>query len=617
MQRQSPRSQPPRLQLQELTGPHPLCPGPAWILRWPAALPASGVAQVIQELIIEFPVLMPGHTTTAWGEGLGASQTASQLVMNLARLLLPDMIEQRPLQHALGSTSQPALVAASLQHELCGESLQLAGLILGCLPCFGATSGEGRKLTPRLLSLRGAIQVCCSHHYTTALLETARAQRIHYQLVSAEDRLYQVGSGRHSLLINSSQCNRDSFIGSAIAQHKGKTNRFLRQLGLPVPLQVELRDSQQWPLARDAVGYPCVAKPVNLDKGQGVSANISSDRELQAAVQQAFKTCPAGAVVEQQIPGDDYRIVMVGCRLMYAVKREAPVVIGDGVSRISELIEAANAMRRQLRDNDGVTAMIRIDAEVRQHLHQAKVELEDVLAEGQTVRLRANANVSTGGLFREFTEGIHPEIRDLCQSIAASLDIDTLGIDYITTDISKSPAECPGAVIEVNPMPQITPHWAQRWLEEHLPASSTHRPPTTAVISSALDSLDARTSEVLEHIADLLGRNPATTSSSTVLAIPSRIGDKLIAALPRALRQRCNELPRIRIYSHPNEIHLDRSHEESIFLMGSIDILRSGLPCQQANILLALDSKIRTKPEWRQFIADLSTQNNLEEVTAP
>ena len=50
-----------------------------------------------------------------------------------------------------------------------------------------------------------------------------------------------------------------------------------------------------------------------------------------------------GAVlVEKFLPGDDYRLLVVGDRLVAAARREPPLVIGDGLQTVRELVDAVN-----------------------------------------------------------------------------------------------------------------------------------------------------------------------------------------------------------------------------------------------------------------------------------
>ncbi len=53
---------------------------------------------------------------------------------------------------------------------------------------------------------------------------------------------------------------------------------------------------------------------------------------------------------------------------------------------------------------------------------------------------------------------VHPQVRAMACAIAQALDLRCVGVDYMTSDISRAPADVGGAVIEVNALPGLDPH---------------------------------------------------------------------------------------------------------------------------------------------------------------
>jgi len=48
-------------------------------------------------------------------------------------------------------------------------------------------------------------------------------------------------------------------------------------------------------------------------------------------------------LVERFLPGSDYRLLVVGERLVAAARREPPLVIGDGKHTVRQLVDKVNA----------------------------------------------------------------------------------------------------------------------------------------------------------------------------------------------------------------------------------------------------------------------------------
>jgi cyanophycin synthetase len=95
------------------------------------------------------------------------------------------------------------------------------------------------------------------------------------------------------------------------------------------------------------------------------------------------------------------------------------------------------------------------DAALDATLAKAELSMESVLPKGERLTLRSIANFSTGGSATEMTAEVHPQIRGLAELLAAAVGLRTAGIDYVTTDITRSHGEVGGGFIEVNAMPRL------------------------------------------------------------------------------------------------------------------------------------------------------------------
>lgn len=260
-----------------------------------------------------------------------------------------------------------------------------------------------------------------------------------------------LGHGRKRHLYWRNFTSATCHIGTVLTTNKNLAAVLLRDAGLPAPRNLLVRDVAEAVRAADRLGYPVVIKPAATDYGRGVSTGISAPSEVAPAFTraQAFGT----VIVEQQIAGDQHRLLVINGRCV-TVSRLLPArVIGDGVSSVARLVEIVNESRAEHLSAAGVK--IKLDEMAAALLHRQDMTTSSVPALGQVVLLRSNANLSTGGTGETMTDVAHPEVLRLAERAALLFGLDFAGIDYLTSDVTRSPQETGGAICEVN----VTPGW--------------------------------------------------------------------------------------------------------------------------------------------------------------
>ena len=320
-------------------------------------------------------------------------------------------------------------------------------------------------------------------------IRLARQRGIPVRVLEAVPRGLLLGQGRRGRLVQAAANDRDSAIGTMIAADKSVTNRMLSLLGFPGVVHRVVRDEEEALRAARRIGFPLVVKPVASGKGTGVVADVRSLDEVRAAFRIARRHAPRGVLVERHVPGDDHRLAVHGGRFAWSVARRPARVVGDGRRSIAELIDAENARRASLpaRDRPLIEAIV-VDDELRGHLAKSGLGLASVPPEDSVVTLRSIANVSKGGTYEDVTDRVHPDNRAMAEAIAAALRMDALGIDYLTTDVSRSWREVSGAVIEINETPGAgTEHYVGIILDRLFPEGATSRVPYVVVAGDVPD----------------------------------------------------------------------------------------------------------------------------------
>lgn len=290
------------------------------------------------------------------------------------------------------------------------------------------------------------------------------------------NNVYQLGWGRRARWLDSSFTDETPVIGAKLARDKLACSRVLRAAGLPVPRHWMVSSAEQAVKVSQALGYPVVLKPANLDGGRGIFVGLHSPQSVQRAYEEVSKISRR-ILIEQFIPGDDYRLQIFKGEVFWAIRRRPASVRGDGTSTVAQLVQRTNLNRKQsvLRDTENPMqeqgrSEIALNSEAVEWLKKQELEIDSVPKRGQYVRLCGAANVARGGT-REGVplDEIHPDNLILAARAATTLRLDLAGIDFLTPDISKSWRETDGKICEVNAQPQLAGHLQLQLLPRLVP----------------------------------------------------------------------------------------------------------------------------------------------------
>ncbi|MEQ1773838.1 MAG: acetate--CoA ligase family protein, partial [Burkholderiales bacterium] len=210
------------------------------------------------------------------------------------------------------------------------------------------------------------------------LMRAARQRGIPVYSVADGSAIWQFGQGCKGWHGYSSSTQFDSTTGVMLQQNKVQSNELVRRLGLP-GVEHGFADRPQRAVAlAENLGYPVVVKPLDSGMGLGVTVNVHSPAEVMTAFRSALKWSPKKQVIiERFLPGDDHRIMVMGGKFQWAIKRTPPEVTGDGLSSIETLIAQKNA---RIADDDidkGFAKPVTADDELRRLLASQQMHLED------------------------------------------------------------------------------------------------------------------------------------------------------------------------------------------------------------------------------------------------
>jgi cyanophycin synthetase len=287
--------------------------------------------------------------------------------------------------------------------------------------------------------------------YTRAWCEAAEA--LDAVVTPVADGILEIRRGGAVLRVRENTTDLDGPITLDMAGSKPLVYRLLGARGLSIPPYAEFTLDRLDIARRFLAGASgaCVVKPADGYGGRGVTTEIRSG----AALVRASALAAAHGrrlLIEQQIPGDVYRLLYLDGQLLDAVRRDPPRVTADGRSTIRELVERENRARLA----GGAAAaqvLIGVDLDMRRTLAAQGLTLRSRPPRGTVVRVKTAINENG-------TRDNVPAAGLLCESIladgaraAAAVGVRLAGIDVLTTDPSRPLDETGGVVLEVNTTP--------------------------------------------------------------------------------------------------------------------------------------------------------------------
>lgn len=321
--------------------------------------------------------------------------------------------------------------------------------------CAAALAGTGYDVPGTLAALRELDEDERLGPSTGAIVEAALKRGIPVRRLTSGS-LVQLGWGSQQRRIQAAEVDGTSAIAESIAQDKDLTKKLLHSAGVPVPLGRPVTDREDgWAVAQE-IGLPVVVKPQDGNQGKGVTVCIVDRAHFDIAYDAA---APYGVVmVERFLPGHDFRLLVVGNRLVAAARRDPPLVIGDGIHTVRELVAEVNKDPRRGEGHGTSLTKIRIDAIAEARLAAQGLTPDAVPGKGQRVILRNNANLSTGGTATDVTNSVHPEVAARAVEAAQTVGLDICGVDVVCETVMKPLEEQNGGIVEVNAAPGLRMH---------------------------------------------------------------------------------------------------------------------------------------------------------------
>ncbi|TXI16986.1 MAG: cyanophycin synthetase [Nitrosomonas sp.] len=337
---------------------------------------------------------------------------------------------------------------------------------------------------------------------TNAIVQAAVARGIPFRRLT-EGSLVQFGWGSKQRRIQASESDITSAVAESIVQDKELTKTLLHVAGIPVPQGRNVKNAEDAWAAASEIGAPVVVKPLDSNQGKGVTVNLIDAEQVKAAYLIAAEFSN-NVLVERYVSGYDFRMLVVGNKLVAAARRDPPHVIGDGVHNIRQLVEQIN--RDPMRGEGHVTSLTKISLDEIScaHLALQGLTVESIPENNARIVLRSNANLSTGGTATDVTDDVHPELAARVIEAAKVVGLDICGVDVVCNDVRLPLEEQSGGIIEVNAAPGLRMHLQ--------PSFGKGR----AVGDAIIDNIFCKGDDARIPVIAITGTNGKTTSARLI-----------------------------------------------------------------------------------------------------
>jgi cyanophycin synthetase len=291
---------------------------------------------------------------------------------------------------------------------------------------------------------------------TQAIIDEARKRDIPVLRLDPYN-LIQLGTGRFLKKIRATMGPGTSYVAAENMRNSFMATRMLRDAGIPVPISFLTDNINDLLEFKKHLAKPIVIKSPENDKSRCIYTGLNDI----ASINLAFAICQAynkQVIVQEQIPGETYRLLVIGKKFVAATWIEKCSVIGTGKHNIVQLIEILNTKQQRTDGDKGCLTKVIPDEVLTETIGFYGYHLGSIPEKGVKVVLNPYGNPSDGALTKDVTGIVHPLNRFLAERAAEVSGLDVAGVNVICPDISKPIADGPGVIVNVLAAPDFRMH---------------------------------------------------------------------------------------------------------------------------------------------------------------
>lgn len=193
-----------------------------------------------------------------------------------------------------------------------------------------------------------------------------------------------------------------------------------------------------------------VAKPLDSALSNGVTVDIQTKQQLDAAIVRAEKFSKT-VILQEQFIGEEFRFVVVSNKVAAVMMRQKAHVVGDGKSTIAKLIKDENINRSKIK-NTAISYPILTEKLVSKKL----LNSTDVLPRGAVKELNKNTMIRGGASVYNVAELIHKSYVNIAEKATQEFGKGFMVVDLMIKDYTRPSSDDNYVFLEFNICPALT-----------------------------------------------------------------------------------------------------------------------------------------------------------------
>ncbi len=270
----------------------------------------------------------------------------------------------------------------------------------------------------------------------------------------------RISKGGWSTFVKHGSVMLDDHLSLDIAGNKLMVYHLMAELGYRVPKHrhFQMADFGSCETFFDGCSSPVVVKPASgTGGGRGVTTGITTRSDLRKAARLAA-SFDTDLIVEEQLQGGSFRLLYFNGQFVDAVRRDPPVIIGDGKRTIRQLVSQENK-RRLKGDSFVALSPLKIDRDCQNKLREDGVTVRSCLELDRIFELKQAVNENCSLRNHNVTNEVHPDTISSGAQLVNKLGIKFAGLDVMCRDISNPLGQENGLITEINTTPGIHHHY--------------------------------------------------------------------------------------------------------------------------------------------------------------
>jgi len=260
-------------------------------------------------------------------------------------------------------------------------------------------------------------------------------------------------AGKKMLLELLITITRDPYVGVISTRCKDVTCKLLAEASLPIPdfesFYYSNYDKETVYKKLNRMNYPIILKHATGSNSRGLFVNILNSKEAIKILEKQLKILKT-MIAQEMVYGKEYRILVLGDKVIAALEMIHPHVVGDGVSKLRSLI------KKRQNTTDQKT---KLDKQLKWFVMKQGFSLEDIVPKGKTIFYKGICCLAEGGGTKDVTDIVHKDVVDICVKASEVVGKNLVGIDIICKDVSKKQSKKSISILEINSKPNLYRHY--------------------------------------------------------------------------------------------------------------------------------------------------------------